>query len=88
MSNREAAVTIPDRVDARWLATLGDEQLVDVEASLHADFRQREAREKSRAGARYVLLQGPAHLVTAWHRWLLVNNETRTRGLLIRHPPR
>jgi hypothetical protein len=74
---------IPDRINARWIATLVDDQLVAAEADLHADFRRYESAEKTRSGARYVLLQGPSDLVNAWHRWLLVNNETRRRGLVV-----
>lgn len=76
---------IPDRIDARWIATLVDDQLIAAEADLHADFRRHESVEKNRSGARYVLLQGPSDLVNAWHRWLLVSNETRKRGLVVHH---
>jgi hypothetical protein len=76
---------IPDHVNARWMATLLDEQLITAEAELHAVFRRQESAEKTRAGARYMLLQGPSALVNAWQRWLLVSNETRSRGLLARH---
>lgn len=76
---------IPDTVNARWIATLGDEQLVRAEAELHTVFRRHESTEKARSGARYMLLQGPSVLVDAWQRWLLVNNETRSRGLTVHH---
>jgi hypothetical protein len=78
-------VTIPERINARWIATLGDDQLVKAEATLHADFREKETVEKKRTGARYVLLQGPPPLVNAWLRWLLVSNATRDRGLVVNH---
>jgi hypothetical protein len=78
-------VTIPDRINAHWIATLGDDQLVKAEAKLHADFREKETAEKKRTGARYVLLQGPPPLVNAWLRWLLVSNATRDRGLVVNH---
>jgi len=52
---------------------------------LHAVYRRQESAEKARAGARYMLLQGPADLVNAWQRWSLVNNETHHRGLFVRH---
>ena len=78
-------MTIPDHVNARWIATLGNDELMKAEAQLHARFREHETREKSRSGARYMLLQGPPELVNAWHRWLLVSNETRSRGLAIYH---
>lgn len=79
-------MTIPNHIDARWIETLANEQLVVAEATLHAEFREREVEEKRRRGARYVLLQGPTELVTAWHRWLLVSNATRSRGLVVNHP--
>lgn len=74
---------IPDRINARWVDGLGDEQLMQAESELHAIFREQETTEKARRGERYVLLQGPATLVTAWHRWLQLNNETRSRGLVV-----
>jgi len=76
---------IPDNINARWIATLGDDQLIKAEAQLHAVFHRRESAEKARSGSRYMLLQGPSDLVNAWHRWLLVSNETRNRGLVVRH---
>ena len=78
-------MTFPDRVDARWIATLNNDQLMVAEAELHATFREHETVEKRRIGSRYVLLQGPTALVNAWLRWTLVNNETRARGLVVRH---
>jgi hypothetical protein len=75
-------MTIPDRINARWIATLNDKQLITAEAQLHKVFRAQEQTEKVRKGAQYMLLHGPATLVTAWQRWLLVNNETRSRGLM------
>ena len=77
-------MTIPEYITSRWIASLGDDQLTAAEATLFTAFRRHETAEKSRAGARYVLLQGPPALVSAWHRWLLVNNEARQRGLAIR----
>ena len=76
---------IPDHINARWMATLVDDQLITAEAELHALFRRHETTEKTRAGTRYMLLQGPSDLVNAWQRWLLVSNETRNRGLVVRH---
>ncbi len=78
-------MTIPDRIDARWIATLGNDQLITAESQLHDAFHRRESVEKARCGSRYILLQGPSDLVNAWQRWLLVNNETRSRGLLTAH---
>ena len=76
---------IPEYINARWIATLGDDQLVKAEARLYTLFHRQESAEKARCGSRYVMLQGPTELVTAWQRWLLLNNETRDRGLNVRH---
>jgi len=76
---------IPDNINARWIATLPNDQLVKAEAQLHAIFHRQESVEKARCGSRYVMLQGPTELVNAWQRWLLLNNETRNRGLVVRH---
>lgn len=75
---------IPPTVNAHWIATLANDQLVAAEAQLYGDYHAREVAEKSRSGARYMLLQGPSTLVDAWQRWLLVNNEARARGVIIR----
>jgi hypothetical protein len=56
-----------------------------VEGVLHAEFYKYETAEKRRSGAKYVMLHGPTTLVNAWLRWLLVSNETRTRGLIVTH---
>jgi hypothetical protein len=79
-------MNIPDRVNAEWIGTLGNDQLVVADMQLHADFHTLETAEKSKSGARYVLLQSPAPLVNAWLRWVVVNNETRARGLVVHHP--
>ena len=76
---------IPDHINARWIATLADDEVVAAEAQLYKDFRERDAVERVRAGARYVLLQGPATLVTAWHRWGLLSSEVRARQLVVKH---
>jgi len=76
-------VPIPDRVNADWIATLGDDQLMDAEAQLRAVFLTQETLEKHRRGARYAVLEGPEMLVTAWHRWIMVSNEARTRKLVV-----
>lgn len=78
---------IPDRFNGHWIAALLDDQLVVAEAELHATFRRQEIAEKKRAGTRYKLLQGPADLINAWNRWLLVSNETRSRGLVVHRRP-
>lgn len=75
---------IPDRVSADWIATLGDEQLIAAEWQLRGIFQKHETVEKRRRGARYAVLEGPESLVNAWLRWLMVSNEARTRGLIVR----
>jgi hypothetical protein len=77
-------IEMPAHVTTRWIATLENDQLVAAEKQLYSAFRTRETAEKSRAGSRYALLQGPPELVTAWERWTLVNNEVRARGVMIR----
>ena len=79
-------MTIPERVNARWIATLGNDQLLAAEEELHADFYRQDVAEKSRRGARYILLHGPTSLVNAWLRWRLVNTEAKTRGLRVQYP--
>ena len=75
---------LPPTLNSRWLATLQNSQLLEVEAQLYADFHAREVAEKTRAGSRYILLQGPSALVNAWQQWLLVNHEARARGVTVR----
>ena len=76
-------ISIPARLNARWIAALADEQLVSAEAQLYGDFRTHEIAERSRSGARYVLLEGSPALVTAWHQWVVVHNATCARGLRV-----
>ena len=76
---------VPDHVTADWIATLANKQLVSVESRLHSEFLDEDNQERTRRGHRYALLQGPAALVNAWLRWQMVNNEARSRKLLIRH---
>jgi hypothetical protein len=78
-------MNIPERVNSKWVATLDDTDLVTAEAHLHADFRRQDVAEKSKRGTKYRLLEGPAPLVDAWLRWLLVSNEARKRGLVTQH---
>ena len=78
-------MTVPERVTADWIATLANAQLMTVESRLHSEFLDEENEEKEKRGDRYALLQGPPALVNAWLRWQMVNNEARSRGLLVRH---
>ena len=74
---------IPEQVNANWIDTLRDEELLKAERALHKEFAKQEAAEKQRRGASYVMLHGPEPLVTAWLRWLMVNNATSSRGLVV-----
>jgi hypothetical protein len=74
-------LVIPDRVNRRWMNLLDNGQLTAAESRLHTDFTRQDRAEKVRRGASYRLLEGPAPLVDAWLRWLLVSNEVRDRGL-------
>ncbi|HJU72773.1 MAG TPA: hypothetical protein VJ717_03435 [Gemmatimonadaceae bacterium] len=76
-------MVLPEKVNARWIATLENDQLLEAEGLLHAAFLREETAEKRRRGPHYTMLRGPETLVTAWHRWLLVSNATRTRGILV-----
>jgi hypothetical protein len=76
-------MVLPEKVNARWIASLGDEQLLEAEHLLHNAFAAEEAAEKRRKGARYTLLRGPESLVSAWNRWLLVRNATDSRGVIV-----
>ncbi len=76
---------IPERLNARWIDSLGDPQLIEAEGRLHAEFFKQENAEKRRRGSRYDMLRGPTTLVNAWLRWLLVSNAIRTRGLVVSH---
>lgn len=82
---RPATLLIPDRVNRRWMDLLDNVQLADAESTLHKDFTILDRAEKARRGTRYRLLEGPAPLVDAWLRWLLVNNEARDRSIPTHH---
>jgi len=74
---------LPDRVNAGWIDTLEDAQLLKAEAQLHAEFAALEGAEKKRAGDRYSMMRGPEPLMNAWVRWLLVSNAARARGVVV-----
>ena len=77
-------VKIPDKVNAAWVDSLGDAQLIIAEAALRKEFATEEIAEKERKGARYTMFRGPASLMTAWTRWLLVSNEAQVRRLAVK----
>jgi hypothetical protein len=78
-------MTLPERIDADWIATLSNEQLARAEAHLHTQFSREESAEKKRRGNAYDLMRGPEPLMTAWLRWSLVCNAVRARGMRVRY---
>ena len=74
-------MTLPQTIDARWIATLSDQQLARAEGQLRATFAKEDGAEKKRRGDRYSMMYWPAALTHAWIRWSLVCNESRARGL-------
>lgn len=45
-------IALPTHVSTRWIATLGNDELVAVEAQLYKALHAHERAEKSRAGSR------------------------------------
>lgn len=76
-------MALPDRINATWIRSLDDTQLMAAESELHSLFMNAEREEKQRRGDAYDLMRGPAPLLHAWQRWSTVNAATRNRGL---HP--
>lgn len=74
-------MTIPERITARWIATLSNEELQAAEKTLHGSFDEQDASERRRRGGEYSLMQAPETLTNAWLRWSMVCNATRDRGL-------
>jgi hypothetical protein len=77
-------MNLPERINASWLGTLTDTDLVNVEAQLHGRFMALEKREKVLRGAKYNLVMGPPDLMDAWDRWCRVNTATTVRQLVPR----
>jgi hypothetical protein len=72
---------LPARINAQWISSLRDDELLGAEAELRAAFSRAEADEKRERGERYELRRGSEGLMNAWQRWSLVNSATRARGL-------
>lgn len=72
---------VPERISMVWIETLTNEDLLDVEARVHARFSLLERREKKLKGDRYQLMRGPADLMDAWDRWSRLLAATRERQL-------
>jgi hypothetical protein len=71
----------PERINAPWIDSLSDVDLVTAEWELRASFSKEEKAERRRRGDAYDVLRGPESLTSAWMRWSMVNAATRDRGL-------
>ena len=78
---------VPERIDKAWIATLANDDLIDIEARLRTKFDVLDAREKKSRGNKYNLMRGPEDLVLAWDRWSRVCSAMRARTLLARRKP-
>jgi len=78
-------MTLPDRITARWINSLSNEELQAAEKELHGFFFAEEGAEKARRGDQFSLLRGPESLTNAWLRWSMVCNATRDRGLRVHY---
>ncbi len=74
-------MTLPDRITARWISSLSNDELQEAERTLHDEFSTAETAEKARRGAAFSMMRGPEPLTQAWFRWSMVCNATRERGL-------
>ena len=72
---------VPESLNAEWIDSLTDEELLDVERRTHEKFVLIERREKKQRGDRYNLMRGSAELMDAWDRWGRIANATRERSL-------
>ncbi len=75
----------PEIINTKWMDTLADADLLDVEARLHEQLAVIERREKKAKGEKYSLYRGPADLMLAWDRWSRVNAAALGRSLRPRH---
>lgn len=75
---------VPEKISLKWIETLSNEDLLDVEARVHAKFAVLERREKKERGEKYQLMMrgGSAELMEAWDRWSRILSATRERSLV------
>ena len=74
-------MTFPDRIDARWIDALTDDELRQAEQELRGIFATEQSAEKARCGSAFDLMRGPEELTAAWMRWSIVRNATEQRGV-------
>jgi hypothetical protein len=80
---------VPEKISMKWIETLSDADLIEVEARVHAKFALLERREKKERGEKYQLMMrgGSAELMEAWDRWSRILAATRERSLVpLREP--
>ena len=75
---------VPEMISRQWIDTLSDDDLVDIEARLHARFVTLERREQKSRGESYNFMRAPADVLQAWDRWSRLLNATRERALVTR----
>jgi hypothetical protein len=75
---------VPQQISHAWIETLSDEDMIDIEARLHAAFTVIERREKKALGHKYELCRGTAELMFAWDRWSRISAAARDRSLVPR----
>lgn len=77
---------VPQQISMEWIGSLTNDDLLDVESRVYAQFEVLNKREKKRRGEQYQLMRGPAELMDAWDRWSRLNAATRERSLHPRRP--
>jgi hypothetical protein len=78
----DAMRLIPTRINAAWIGTLADDDLLEIEARLHDRFAVLDQRHRRTVKERYVLMRGPVELIDAWDRWSRLNVAARGRALV------
>jgi hypothetical protein len=74
-------MTLPERIDSRWIEAQTDEELRDAEHELNVLYQKQSAVEQARRGERYNLMQGSEILMSAWGRWSMIRSAMAARGL-------
>lgn len=78
---------LPEKINASWIDSLADADLLQAESQLHDAFNRLETEERRARGDEYALATGSAELMLAWQRWNMANHATRARGLHPRYRP-
>jgi hypothetical protein len=79
---------VPEYINAAWVDSLTDADILDIEARLHKRYSLIERRERKAQGDSYSLFRGSADLLKAWDRWSRISGATRARRLRIRRVAR